>query len=40
LSFQYEEEWTADGRRDYGEAVFPTLSGVRGIKGRPEWFEA
>jgi hypothetical protein len=40
LSFQCEEEWTADGRSDGGEAVFPTLSGVRGVRSRPEWFQA
>jgi hypothetical protein len=40
LSFQPEEEWTADGRRDYGSAVFPTLSGVRPVKGLPKWFQA
>jgi hypothetical protein len=40
LSFESEEEWTADGRRDYGSAVFPTLSGVRSVKGPPEWFRA
>lgn len=39
LSFQYEEEWSADGRSDGCEAVFPTLSGVRGIRGLPEWFQ-
>jgi len=39
LSFQFQEEWTADGRRDYGAAVCPTLSGVRSIKGRSHWFE-
>jgi hypothetical protein len=39
LSLEYEEEWTADGRRDYGMAVFPTLSGIHAIKGNPEWFQ-
>ncbi|HEY6391905.1 MAG TPA: hypothetical protein VIX89_11550 [Bryobacteraceae bacterium] len=40
LSFQSEEEWTADGRRDYGSAVLPTLSGVRAVKCPLEWFQA
>jgi hypothetical protein len=40
LSFQWEEEWTADGRRDYGSAVFPTLSGVHGVISPPKWFQA
>jgi hypothetical protein len=40
LSFQSEEEWSADGRRDHGTAVFPTLSGVHGVRGRQEWFHA
>ena len=39
LSLRFQEEWTADGRRDYGAAVCPTLSGVRSIKGRSSWFE-
>lgn len=40
LSFQFEEEWTADGRRDHGSAVFPTLSGVHGVISPPKWFQA
>jgi hypothetical protein len=40
LSFQFQEEWTADGRRDYGWAVCPTLSGVRPVKGKSRWFES
>ena len=31
LSMEYREEWTADGRSDYGGAGYPTLSGIRGI---------
>jgi hypothetical protein len=39
LSLQLEEEWTADGRRDHKSAVFPTLSGLRSVKGLAEWFQ-
>jgi hypothetical protein len=39
LSFQSEEEWTADGRSDHGSAVFPTLSGVHAVRGLPKWFQ-
>jgi hypothetical protein len=38
LSLQDEEEWTADGRRDYHAAVVPTLSGIHCVKGEPDWF--
>lgn len=32
LSFQFLEEWTADGRRDYGAAGLPTLSGIHPVR--------
>jgi hypothetical protein len=31
LSMEYREEWTADGRSDYGGAGYPTLSGIHGV---------
>jgi predicted amidohydrolase len=34
LSIRYEEEYTADGRRDGASAAFPILSGVHRIKGQ------
>jgi hypothetical protein len=38
LSSEKGEEWTADGRRDNGRAVYPTLSAVRCIS-RPKTSE-
>jgi len=32
LSMQYREEWTADGRCDNGNAVYPMLSGLHCVK--------
>jgi len=35
LSTRYDEEFTADGRGDGGDAAYPILSGVLPISARP-----
>jgi hypothetical protein len=34
LSMRHIEEWTADGRSDEGNAIYPVLSGVHCVKQR------